>query len=94
MFTLLFLLQHNLQSWREEGRGRGGGEERRGSGFSAALYPNPGFGNGMRRTQVRTNTSNNSTDMGLVGVGGGSSLIGNRGASYVQRGVVVYKYLQ
>lgn len=29
---------------------RGGAEARRGSGFSVALYPNPGFGNGMRRT--------------------------------------------
>lgn len=48
---------------------RGGGEARRGSGFPAALYPNPGFGNGMRRTQVNTNASNNSTDTGLVGGG-------------------------
>ncbi len=43
-----------------------GEEEWRGSGFSAALYPNPGFGNRMRRMWVRTNKSNNSTDMGLV----------------------------
>lgn len=46
--------------------GGGGGEARRGSGFPAALYPNPGFGNGMWRTQVNTNASNNSTDTGLV----------------------------
>lgn len=48
---------------------RGGGEARRGSGFPAALYPNPGFGNGMRRTQVNTNASNDSTGTGLVGGG-------------------------
>lgn len=48
---------------------RGGAEARRGSGFPAALYPNPGFGNGMRRTQVNTNASNNSTDTRLVGGG-------------------------
>lgn len=48
---------------------RGGGKARRGSGFSAALYPNPGFGNRMRRMQVNTNASNNSTDTGLVGGG-------------------------
>lgn len=47
----------------------GGGKARRGSGFSAALYPNPGFGNRMRRMQVNTNASNNSTDTGLVGGG-------------------------
>lgn len=49
--------------------GGGGGKAGGGSGFSAALYPNPGFGNGMRRMQVNTNASNNSTDMGLVGGG-------------------------
>lgn len=49
-------------------------EERRGSGFSAALYPNPGFENRMRRTQVSTNTSNYSTDMELEG--GGEELDG------------------
>lgn len=48
---------------------RGGGEARRGSGFPAALYSNPGFGNGMRGTQVNTNASNNSADTGLVGGG-------------------------
>lgn len=31
------------------------GEEER-SGFSAALYPNPGFGNGMTKPQVGKNT--------------------------------------
>lgn len=52
-----------------QGEGRRDSERRGRSGFSAALYPNPGFGDGMRRTQVRTNTSNNSTDMGWVGGG-------------------------
>lgn len=70
-FTFPSQLQHNPVIRERDREIARGGEERRGSGFSAALYPNPGFGSGMRRTQVRTNTSNNSTDMGLVNGGGG-----------------------
>lgn len=77
MFSLYFLFASSQSRNQKETQGegkRGRGEERRGSGFSAALYPNPGFENRMRRTQVSTNTSNYSTDMELEG--GGEELDG------------------